>query len=438
MVKGIFVFHSFLVFCLLPLTSYAKLKHSPCTPRSKLPGCLHQVFSTELQPYTPKGYPDHGLQDTMPEKGRQARGFYLTPYYFRAAGATRAARAMQRAHLNAVVIDIKDDLGNVLYPSKVPLSLGVQLPLIAEPAKAVATFHKQGIYVIGRIVSFKDSRLPYHRPDLAVRIGPRAERLFSAGANWIDAFSAEVQDYLIDLALELQELGFDEVQFDYIRFPKGYAGTLARWLHQNNQDRDALISGFLEKVDRALKIPISVDVYGLTTLVDGDPRTLGQTIEKMSQYVEAISPMMYANGMTTYFKNNTVTEKVYSLIQCGLWRARQKAPNIVLRPFLQAYSNSVEPLWGTDFIKKQIYAAERAGANGFLFWNATMQNGVAYSALQQMGPQYLATFGSNPEQYKNAANFPGGWCPQKGVMFSARTSSNKSTEGLRKQDNTHK
>jgi len=87
----------------------------------------------------------------------------------------------------------------------------------------------------------------------------QAQRLFSAGARWLDAYSPEVQDYLIDIALELQGFGFDEVQFDYVRFPKGHAGSLATWLHQGKRsaDRSHVIAGFLERADRALSIPIS-------------------------------------------------------------------------------------------------------------------------------------------------------------------------------------
>jgi hypothetical protein len=395
-----------------------KYSHSPCTPKSKLPGCVLKSHSTELQPYTPKKHTDNGLKDRMTEAGRRARGFYITAYWMSRIGAKKTAQMMKRANMTAVVIDMKDDFGQITYPSKIPLARRLAQRYVKDPAEAAKIFHEHGIYVIGRVVCFKDSRLPYHRPDLAVRIGPRAERLFSAGANWIDHYSAEVQDYLVDIALELQSFGFDEVQFDYIRFPKGFAGTLGRWLHaeKDKRDRSTLIASFLEKVDRALTIPISVDIYGLTTLVDGDPRSLGQTIEQMAKYVDGVSPMMYANGMRTYFKGDKVTERVYSIIHCGLWRARHKAPGIVLRPYLQAYPDSVQDFFGHDFIKKQVLAAERAGSNGFLFWNAGMRNGVAYAALQQMG-KHIDAFGSDVEQYKTPSNNPGAWCPQQGMVF---------------------
>jgi hypothetical protein len=388
-----------------------------CSERSALPGCVNKTFNTKLQPYTAKTYPDQGLADPMSETGRKAHGLYITPMYLFRMGAERTAAVVSKAHLNAVVIDMKDDNGNLVYPTRIPLGEKQRYLLIQDPAAMVRAFHQQGIYVIGRVVAFKDSRLPLARPDLAVRAGRRAQRLFSAGAKWLDAYSAEVQDYLVDIALELQGFGFDEVQFDYVRFPKGHAGTLGTWLHQGQHpvDRSTLIAGFLERADRALHIPISADLYGLTTLVDGDPRTLGQTIENVAKYVEAVSPMMYANGMGTYFRNQRVTPDVVYIIECGLRRARAKAPGIVLRPYLQAYANSIESFWGPDFISSQVRAAERAGSDGFLLWNPTMHNEIPFEALREMKKTARdAPAAARPRRggFSSLA-----WCPQKGNVF---------------------
>jgi len=393
--------------------------HSPCHPKNRWPGCAKKFHGTQLKPYTPKQFKDHGVEDKLTPLGRTARGFWITPYYMHRVGAEKIAKMMKRNHLNAVVLDTKDDLGRVLWPSKVALSQQVQNHLLPDPKQMLATFHNNGIYVIARMVTFKDSRLPYVRPDLSARIGPRARRLLSAGANWLDPYAMEVQDYIIELTLELEELGFDEIQFDYIRFPKGLVSRIGTWLHNtDNTNRATLIRGFLERVDRALRIPISVDVYGLTTLVDGDPRQLGQSIEGMAKHVDAISPMMYANGMDTYFKNNKVTEHVYNLINCGLWRARKKAPNIALRPYLQAYPNNVEHFFGVDFIARQLDAAERAGSDGFLFWNPGMRNGVVWGGLKRFRHTRVDTFGQNTSQWKE--NEPGQWCKRKGAVFTKK------------------
>lgn len=355
----------------------------------------------------------------MTDQGRQARGFYITPMYLFGLGPVRTAAAMKRGNLDTVVIDMKDDLGLLTYPSKVPLAQKQINVLIKDPAAMVKTFHEQGMYVIARIVSFKDSRLPYVRPDLAVRIGPHAERLYSVGENWLDAYSPEVQDYLIDIALELKSFGFDEIQFDYIRFPRGYPSSHATWLHANGKPRPHadVIASFLERVDRAVALPISADVFGLTTLVDGDPRGLGQHIERLAKFVEAISPMMYANGMDTYFRGGQITPHVINLIQCGLQRGRHKAKDIVLRPYLQGYSNGVEHMWGPDFVAEQVLAAQRAGSDGFLFWNPTMRNGVTMTGLRSLSAKKAGQGVALLQRRSEHIKAP--WCPQSGNVFGS-------------------
>ena len=401
----------------------AKFPHSPCKERDKkkLPGCVKKHHSTDLKPYTRKEYKDNGLEDTLTKPGRYAKGFYLTSYWVHRVTAEKTARIMKKAHMNAVVVNFKDDLGQVVYPSKVPLTKGLQKHLMKKPAEYIKALKDLGIYVIARIVCFKDSRLPYKRPDLATRIGKKARRIMSAGANWIDPYSDEVQDYIIDLALEAQSLGADEVQLDYIRFPKGKAGYYSTWLHKAKReekvDRATLIANFLGRVDRAITVPLSVDVFGLTTLVDGDPRGLGQDIAKMGKYIDAISPMLYANGMEGYFKGNKVTRRVYGIIHCGVWRAKRKIPHVVMRPFLQSYPNSVEHMFGTDFIKQQVLVSEKGGSEGFLWWNSSMKNRVAYTALKRMGKKYLDAFGTTVDQYKDPKKRPGRWCPSSGSVF---------------------
>ncbi|MBK6849517.1 MAG: hypothetical protein IPG96_18985 [Proteobacteria bacterium] len=367
------------------------------------------VGPVALRAYVAKRYPDEGLKDELTPLGRRARGFYITAPYLYRVGAERVAASMTAAHVNAVVVDLKDDWGTVAWRSAVPLSRHVQTPLF-DVAKLAQTFHAHGLYFIARLVAFKDSRLPRLRRDLAVRLAAEPEHLLSAsrrGALWLDVYAAEAQDYLIDLARELASLGVDEIQFDYLRFPPGR--SVGRWLHADQRDHATVITQFLERVDRALQLPISVDIFGLTTLVRGDPRRIGQSVELLARYAEAISPMMYANGMHSYFAGQRVTEEVYALIHCGLWSARQRVPQVVLRPFLQAYPNGVRSFWSPAFIARQLDAAERAGANGFLLWNASMKNDVAYGSLRQLGAERLARFGADEALHLRPENRPRGF-----------------------------
>jgi len=192
----------------------------------------------------------------MSEAGRKARGLYITPMYLFGMGAERTAAAVSKAHLNAVVIDMKDDNGNLVYPTRIPLGEKQRYLLIQDPAAWCAPSTSKGstssaAWLRSRTVVCHWPARPGRAhvaqgPAAVLRRRPLARRLFP-----------EVQDYLIDIALELQGFGFDEVQFDYVRFPKGHAGSLATWLHQGKRsaDRSHVIAGFLERADRALSIP---------------------------------------------------------------------------------------------------------------------------------------------------------------------------------------
>ena len=124
--------------------------------------------------------------------------------------------------------------------------------------------------------------------------------------------------------------------------------------------------------------------------------------------------MMYANGMDTYFRGGRITAHVFNLIQCGLQRGRLKAEGIVLRPYLQGYSNGVEHMWGPDFVAEQVLAAERAGSDGFLFWNPTMRNGITMTGLRGLkSGKVVALLPRRHERIKAP------WCPQSGNVFGS-------------------
>ena len=131
--------------------------------------------------------------------------------------------------------------------------------------------------------------------------------------------------------------------------------------------------------------------------------------------------MMYANGMDTYFRDKHITSHVFDLIQCGLQRARQKAPHVVLRPYLQAYSNGVEHMWGAEFVRDQILAAERAGSDGVLFWNPTMKNAPAMQAMREIVRNRDRGNGANA---RGPARITANWCPSRGDVFSTRPAGN--------------
>lgn len=228
------------------------------------------------------------------------KGLYLTVYGVGSQKLMGGAMAIIRSGgANALVIDLKGDRGFIPYPSAVPLAASSgarKLTTIADLAALVQRLHGVGVYVIARIVVFKDNPLAQARPDLAIR---RGKGLFRDGEGlaWTDPFQPEVLAYNIDLAVEAAKAGVDEIQFDYLRFPDSSARlTLAQPSTQAN--RVSAITGFLAEARRRL-VP-----YNLLTAADIfryvcwnlDDTGIGQRLEDIAPQVDYLSPMLYPSG----------------------------------------------------------------------------------------------------------------------------------------------
>lgn len=290
---------------------------------------------------------------------------------------TPALRLIAETELNALVIDVKGDRGMVPYPSAVPLAarVGAQDVITIEDAKALlAALKAKGIYLIARIVVFRDDRLARARTDLAVKApgsGPWRDR---EGLAWSDPFQREVRDYNIDLAVEAASHGFDEIQFDYVRFPDAkrlvFAGPNTR------KDRVQAIEDFLVEARRRLvpyNVFLSADVFGYVCW-NVDDTGVGQVLETFAPQLDYLSPMLYPSsfqfGIPGY--RNPV-QHPYEIVYLSLSKAEARTglPGSRFRPWLQAfrdYAYDHRP-FGAAEIRAQIRAAEAAGSNGWMLWN---------------------------------------------------------------------
>ena len=127
-----------------------------------------------------------------------------------------------KAHLNGVVIDVKGDMGLVAFRTSIPMvaKTGANRVITIPDAPAlIDDLHKRGLYAIARIVTFKDSPLALARPDLAVRAAGGGLFSDNERLHWTDPFSQVAWDYNIRIAVEAAKAGFDEIEFDYVRFP---------------------------------------------------------------------------------------------------------------------------------------------------------------------------------------------------------------------------
>jgi hypothetical protein len=290
---------------------------------------------------------------------------------------TKAFELIDTTELNAVVIDVKGDAGLVSYRSAVPLAteIGAQAMITITDLRALlAALKQKGVYTIARIVVFKDNPLAEHRRDLAVKAG--AGRLWRdrKGQAWTDPFRREVLDYNIALAIEAASQGFDEIQFDYVRFPDAEGLVYAQASTATSRVR--AIDGFLAEARRRLvpyNVFLAADVFGYVCW-NLDDTGVGQTLEALAVHLDYISPMLYPSsfqlGIPGY--RNPVTHP-YEIVSLTLGRARDRtgSPPVRFRPWLQAfrdYAFDRRPFSATE-IQAQIDAAERFGSNGWMLWN---------------------------------------------------------------------
>lgn len=308
----------------------------------------------------------------------QARGIYI-PFVLlaRPERVRELLELVDRSELNAIVVDVKSDRGFLAWDSQVPLAreLGAVRRKESETLREILRFcREKGIYVIARMVIFKDNPLASGRPDLAVRKRDGAIWLDREGLGWGNPFRREVWEYNIALAKEVASLGFDEINLDYIRFPSdGDLGAIV-WEEMNTlETRTGAIREFMASISEALApfpVFLSADVFGLTPWVEGGgDMGIGQRIEDISPYVDYLCPMVYpstfAPGALGY--ENPALHP-YEVVYRSTLRARERSQALV-RPWLQHYS-----LYGVTYTLEQFraqrQAAEEAGGWGWVYWNA--------------------------------------------------------------------
>ncbi len=330
---------------------------------------------------------DHFI-DPVTFEGQTARGLYLTgPSMRRMKNLQAILRQLKRTHSNAVVIDMKDDQGRIFFDTSVPELRSQRSRPYQHMPQLVRRFKEAGVYTIGRLVCFNDPVLPTKSPSRAVLdTRPHKHKApwvsWGNGNTWLDPYNPENHDLIVSMAKEIAALGVDEIQLDYIRFPVDPGTRFAAFPHQTSEPRRYVIKDMLRKIDAAISVPLSVDVFGLTAFRVGDPTGLGQSLEDWTEHVEIFSPMLYLNNMKSW--NRNVDEgRAYALVNAGISRLRQRlGPGPVIRPYLQAFSAGAD-YFNAGFISEQVVAARVGGADGYLFWHPASNYGTVGAAMRR-------------------------------------------------------
>lgn len=322
----------------------------------------------------------------------QPKAVYLSFYGIGSDALRTAALALiGQTELNALVIDVKSDRGMIPYASTVELAsrIGAQkIRTVADMPALIASLHKKQIYLIARIVVFKDEPLATAHPELALKNAQG--QLWRDGEDlaWVDPMRAEVWQYNLDIAEEAARLGFDEIQFDYVRFPDA-AGV--RYAQPSTQaSRVEAVSGFLAAARRRLapyNVFIAADVFGYV-LWNSDDTAIGQQLERLTEPLDYICPMLYPSGFKWGIPNSrNPVEHPYEIVYQSLQRAKQRTglPGARFRPWLQGFTDYAfdHRPFGAPEVQAQIDAARAAQSNGWMLWNP--RNQYARDGLQCEG-----------------------------------------------------
>ena len=288
-----------------------------------------------------------------------------------------ALELIDRTELNALVIDVKGDRGMIPYKSAVALAseVGAQrITTIRDIHGLIDSLKQRGIYLIARIVVFKDDLLATARPELAVTTESGAPWRDREQLAWVDPFRQEVWAYNLDIAAEAASLGFDEIQFDYVRLPD--ASGLAFSLANTEENRVAAIAGFLAAAQKRLapfNVFVAADLFGYVCWNLNDTH-IGQRLETLTPILDYLSPMLYPScfqyGIPDF--RDPVAHPL-EIVALTLKHAvdRTGLSPLRFRPWLQAFADyAFDRREFTDKeIRQQIDAAEAVGADGWMLWN---------------------------------------------------------------------
>jgi hypothetical protein len=274
--------------------------------------------------------------------------------------------------LNTIELDVKDEDGRVGFvPSSVPLAMrtGAAAPYY-KATRVARQAHAHGVYMIGRIVTFEDPVLAEKRPDLAIRSSDGSIWHTNGGLAWTNPYDRRVWAYNVDLAAAAVEAGFDEIQFDYVRFPSDGDVSLIRYPGTHTQPMRWTIPAFVQYAGKRLHplgARVSVDVFGLSANRD---LGIGQLPRRVSRYVDAVYPMVYPShfrsGEYGISDPNAVPGETVTRSLQDFQRALE-GRKARLTPWLQDFS--LGRTYDEEDVLAQVAAARGLHTRGFLLWN---------------------------------------------------------------------
>lgn len=330
--------------------------------------------------------------------GREAvkvRGIYISGPM---AGSTELFQnildSAAGTEINTVVIDFKDDQGRITCPVDSPVAseIGACRPYVQDMKGLIASLKERGLYVIARVVAFRDPWLAEKKPGWSLHLADGSLYRDRQGMAWVDPYRKEVWDYLVEVGTEAKEAGFDEVQFDYIRFST--EGTMRDVVFDEavtgGRSKTDVITEFVKYAYENLAsqgLFVSADVFGTIIGSDIDAQAVGQVYTEMAKHLDYICPMIYPSH---YGPGNFGLEHPDTMPYETVLEALKKSQTVmdqaaeadghvssqaIVRPWLQDFTASYLGEgnyipYGYNEVQRQIQAVKDAGYDEWMLWSA--------------------------------------------------------------------
>lgn len=309
---------------------------------------------------------------------QHVRGIYLTAW---SAGSKKkidnTLAMFKRTGLNTMVIDIRDS-GQMYVKTGLAWADESHATMvgISHPKELLKKLSAAGVYPIARIACFRDNYVPLKHPDMAVQVGGGRPWQDRSKHMWLDPYNQKNWDYIGSVVDFAMDLGFPEIQLDYVRFPsEGKSSTQIFPAKKRFGDPKALPEDVIKKFAEAMREKvkkrngtISADIFGIISSGMSD-QGIGQELEKVAAPFDVISPMVYPSHFAKgEYGIKDPNDEPYLIVKKSLKDYQKRLPNKSIRPWLQDFSLGRK--YGAEDVKAQIRAAAEVGYNDFLLWNA--------------------------------------------------------------------
>lgn len=322
----------------------------------------------------------------------KVKGIYLSAYVAGMPDMLDSIIAeIEKSQINAVVIDVKNDDGRVTFPVDVDEvnEIGASKGYIPDVGEMIRKLKEKDIYVIGRVVAFRDPYLAEKKPEWSLKTADGGIYRDNKGLAWVNPYKKEVWDYLLEIGKAAGETGFDEIQFDYIRFSteKGMRNVVFDEEDTKGRSKTDVISEFVRYVYDPLKAEglfVSADVFGAIIGSQVDADSVGQIYRDMALSLDYICPMIYPShyGDGNFGIEHPDTQPYDTVLAALLGSQEDLATasdggrteeTAVVRPWLQDFTASYLKhyiKYGPEQLKAQIQAVHDAGYEEWMFWDA--------------------------------------------------------------------